>query len=484
MTEPTQEQNYGVTFTPAWLCITLVLLGAWALQWPSAADLKLFALYDPGSALRADALVAQGLKPGVDFGFSYGLVPLLIGRGWLGAFGRTPVSYLAYMAVMQLAIGASLAYLVAALRLRWWSFVSLLLALPIAIMPTYLHFTHPLEVTLIVLALALQARGRFAWALVVLTACVFVKPSMALIFGAIVTAQILWLQRGIVKQLWPAAATGAALAVLLLWIFGGASLLATTVPVGASQSYREANFGFFTGIGRLFWWPESPSVGYYLLTPAGIWLAATLVMLVMMWRSHPTRTSLATITALHLAFMGLFFGYPGSWQYYAYLPMLGLAIVLAQRQSRAACVVVDCLVVLALSAQFGSSYNGWRFKESFGGTSAYASDRADVTQAIAATQGRRHLWLTNGYIEHFAPGVTTPPCWFMSPGLQKPREIESLRQQITSAEVVVTHNQTGPLNPWLFPALRDATSAFVRDPVASNQTFTIWRRQAASQPGP
>jgi len=484
MTDPLQEQNHGVRFTPAWLCITLVLLAAWALQWPSAADLKLFALYDPGSALRADALVAQGLKPGVDFGFSYGLVPLLIGRGWLAAFGRTPASYLAYMAAMQLAIGAALAYLVAALRLRWWSFVPLLLALPIAIMPTYLHFTHPLEVVLIVLALALQARGQLAWALVVLTVCVFVKPSMALIFGAIVTAQILWPRREIVKQLWPAAATGAALAFLLLLVFGGPSLLATTVPVGASQSYREANFGFFTGIGRLFWWPESPGVGYYLLTPAGIWLVATLSMVAMMWRSHPTRTTLATITALHLAFIGLFFGYPGSWQYYAYLPMLGLVIVIAQWRSRAACVAVAGLIVLALCTHYYNNRDGWRFKQGFGGTSAYDSDRADITQALATIEGRPHLWLTNGYIEHFAPGVTTPPCWFMSPGLQKPREIEALRQQIAAAEVVVTHNQTGPLNPWLFPALSEATAAFAKDPDASNQTFTIWRRPAASQPVP
>ena len=61
-----------------------LLLALLLARLPIALDFKLFAFYDQGSALRADRLVAGGLVPTVDFGFSYGLLPLALQTGQPG----------------------------------------------------------------------------------------------------------------------------------------------------------------------------------------------------------------------------------------------------------------------------------------------------------------------------------------------------------------------------------------------------------------
>jgi len=55
--------------------------------------------------------------------------------------------------------------------------------LPLAVMPNNYSLMHPLEMMLILWALACQLRGRYALALVCAVAAVFTKPSMAYVLG-------------------------------------------------------------------------------------------------------------------------------------------------------------------------------------------------------------------------------------------------------------------------------------------------------------
>ena len=49
-----------------------------------------FASMDQGANLTVQGLLDRGLTPTVDFGYQYGLIPLLAGRAWFALLGRTP----------------------------------------------------------------------------------------------------------------------------------------------------------------------------------------------------------------------------------------------------------------------------------------------------------------------------------------------------------------------------------------------------------
>ena len=67
------------------LGIFLLVFGVQTVvQWPLAQSFALFGFYDPGSALKADWLLAKGLRPTIDFAYAYGLLSLLVGHGWFG----------------------------------------------------------------------------------------------------------------------------------------------------------------------------------------------------------------------------------------------------------------------------------------------------------------------------------------------------------------------------------------------------------------
>lgn len=64
-----------------WAVFTLELLALLLLQWPSSYNFSTFVFYDPGSIMRAEWLIADGLKPTIDFGFSDGCCRCCAG-GW------------------------------------------------------------------------------------------------------------------------------------------------------------------------------------------------------------------------------------------------------------------------------------------------------------------------------------------------------------------------------------------------------------------
>src|SRR5690606_26377084 len=52
-----------------------------------------FVAMDSGGELAIQDMIRRGLRPGVDFGYPYGLLPMLLGRIWYGIAGLSPGAY-------------------------------------------------------------------------------------------------------------------------------------------------------------------------------------------------------------------------------------------------------------------------------------------------------------------------------------------------------------------------------------------------------
>src|SRR5262245_59039016 len=93
-----------------WWGVTVlgVTAATYVIRLPRTASFIDFAFGDPGSTLKVDTLVAEGYRPGIEFGYPYGLLPVAVGRVWFHVFGRTPTAYLAATAVLSLLLAWAL----------------------------------------------------------------------------------------------------------------------------------------------------------------------------------------------------------------------------------------------------------------------------------------------------------------------------------------------------------------------------------------
>src|ERR1700730_10756522 len=69
---------------------------------PESMRFDSYAFCDHGANLTLQYLIASGLRPSLDFGYHYGLLPALVGRIWFALFGATPFAYQAAMVVAGL----------------------------------------------------------------------------------------------------------------------------------------------------------------------------------------------------------------------------------------------------------------------------------------------------------------------------------------------------------------------------------------------
>jgi hypothetical protein len=489
-----------VAVVAALLMVALAALTVW--YWPIALDEKLFLVYDPGSALKADRLISSGLVPTVDFAYSYGLLTLAAGRVWFGLFGRTPLAYELLTVLCAAVLLAGVARFARALVFDRRAVALLVLLTPWLVMPYYLNQAHAMEAALLVWALALHARGRLGAALAVLTVCLFVKPSMAYVYGLWLVVRLLmaaWGERrswrAAARGLLPAAVTGGVLALAMLLWFGALPLVHTLLPLQARASYAAADFGFFhAGQGFI----RHASLGYYFYHEVGFWILATAALLtaaggalvvaatagrVRAGSPGPRRREmLITIALLHVAFVGVFYGYENSWRYYAYLLPLGVVTATTLVHARAVRVAALVLLVGAELVTLGESWaitrEAWIYKQRVeAGLWAYREFHADLRAVEALSAGRAALALVNGDFTPYTH-LATPPTWFMSPGLQLPRERQALRDELDAARVVVRLNELGKLDPFLEYAPAAGGPPFEVE--YAGPYFTVMARTAAA----
>jgi hypothetical protein len=489
-------RNYGLLFLLLFTHVALFLL-----QLPTIYEFATFAVFDPGAALRADKLIVEGYLPLVDFGYPYGLLPLLLGRAFFAALGRTPAAYLAFMLVAEAAILWGLWRL--ARHWSWTIALFLLISLPHIVIPVYINLIHPLEAALMLHALADLTTGRRARALAIATASLFVKPVMAYVLGflVIVLMMIRLAQKrervsALCVSLLPAALTGIVCALLSAGRFGFWPTWNALFPGNGSHSYETLHFGLF-GNGRRFWLPQLTTLAqfakYYALTPAGFWIVCTLLIVVFgvlslrkLWQAADTpHETMLIVAACHGIFLCTFFGWPGTWTYYSSLLIAGVALGLyVHGASRPLIAALVLLALLGHVERYQIATNAWRWMQRSPDTVglwAFDNMRDEWKQARAIAGTRRILNLSNGCAELLFPNMDAPASFFLEPGLQKPIEIERLRRQLQQAEVVVTFNQGEVLDPWHWKEFADERNSFVDS--WRGVYLTVHERRATVAPG-
>jgi hypothetical protein len=430
---------------------------------PSSLSFDAYAFGDVGTNLNDQDLMERGYRPNVDYGYAYGLLPLLFGRAWFPLLGTSPAAYRAAMALFQALMAWGLARFATAARVGPAGVGLLLVAMPYAVFPNYPFLAYALESTLLIHALAEHAHGRRGVALALLTACCLTKPSMAYIYGFLLLLLSLWdivarggdRRREILGLVIPPAATGAVLALVLIAVFGVASLARTLLPLTGGEIYRHQGYGFFRGIGRNFWLPPGGRLAYYVGTVAGFWIAGSLFLvaggLESLWRlarrspaggARTVDEVIACCATMHVAFVTLFFAHAWSWAYYSNLLVLGIAAMAGRGGWHAR--LVWLLAVLALvghKAQVAATREAWRTTApapETAGLWAGAGERAEWARVLEESKSLPpSLVAMAGCTELLFPQFPRPVSHYFHRGLALPDEIGRKAEQIAGASMVV-----------------------------------------------
>jgi hypothetical protein len=446
-------------FDRRYLALTVLFiaveLAQTAIHAPNRLSWHFNAFADAGANLTIEYLTQHGDRPGVDNGYIYGLLCLGFGHVWCGLLGLTPYASFAAWALGNVLMGWGMARFAYHARVGP---VGLALMLVEIVPCKDQTFAYILEPVFLIHALAEQARGRREVALALVTACAFVKPSLASVYGLVLVVTILasrvgngpcdFLRR--LRKLLPATAVGVLLLVVLGSYYGVPALVRSLVPVHAAAIYRANGFGFFFGTGRGFWYFPHVRPFYYLGTPVAFWLAGSVLLILggvaglLAPPDRPVRNRevVATCAVLHAVFTCFFFAHRFSYDYYYYILVMGLA-ALAPR-SRPMTVAVACLVVLGLVGNRGHilatirTLREDRRGEHMAGLFAKPGEFREWQEVRELIRGRRAglLAISDG-AALMIPELSPPTIYFVAPTELTPIEIERKLAQLRSAELIV-----------------------------------------------
>ena len=255
MTDRVESSHHASTagWIPLAIGLSAVILLWDLLELPQLLNFRAYAFNDPGSNLTINYLISHGYRPVIDFGYPYGLLAIVANLVWFRAVPLTPAGYQTASIICQLGVACALARIARALALRPLQLIFLFVAIGRAVIPTYWNFAHALEAVLISFAMAEQARGARANALALTMTAVFAKPSMGMVYSALLLTLIaldLYRRRttGLAawfKQIGPATIVGLSLCAILGIGFGLEVLYRTVIPLSGAAEYRALKWGFF-----------------------------------------------------------------------------------------------------------------------------------------------------------------------------------------------------------------------------------------------
>jgi hypothetical protein len=444
-----------------WSLTVLLLIELCALyisQWPLLYNFNKFAFWDWGGYLVAHYLLNQGYTPVTGFGWQYGLLPLLLQEIGFHFAEATPASFL-FLSLLC-ALGFTIAVARFANRESGLAGQTLmLLSLPF-IVALGSDLPHALEPAFLSLGLLWQAKGNRAGALAFATAACFTKPVMAYLYGFILLVfliadlhrrgRLTW--QNIARSLLPALCTGLCLIVVLGIAFSWRALLTSLLPLSGAHAYRLLHYGW-TGIAReLFYFP-GVRPAYYIGTPVGFLVLATIYLLVALavasWRIWQGRLRapdnyeiVLTCTLLHLGFVGLFYGTAASWTYYAYILVMGVAATAIWTPTASRLVWALCVfAALGNYSQLKSSITGWRnMKRSpvTGGLYALPAESSEWAHVTALSDHNSPALFTwDGGASVLFPWLRKPVSAFMVPGIATSNEIRQEVRQLRSAKTLI-----------------------------------------------
>lgn len=442
------------------LSIEAVLLQV--LQLPQSLNFG-FLFGDAGANITAQYLIGNGYRPTLDFAYHYGLLPLFLGHVWFNMAGATPIAYQSAMVATSVVLALGIARFAENLRLSWVGIAFLAAALPIAIRPYYWNFAHAVEAALLCHAIAAQAGGKPRTALAITTAGLFAKPTMAYFYGALLLAIALWKLRAsggvtrnaVAKLITPSILIAAALAVLMIDVYGVLPLWHTMLPLTGAQAYRTLHLGLL-GQGHYFFYSPGVRPGYYLGTVTGVWTLGTIWLIgaAAVYASHfiaglrehssaeMATEMVLTCGLLQIVFVTTLFGTSQSWAYYSYILVMGIAAS-SKLSHRAGNVVVGLafMSLLGQKATLQDSIRAWTTTQRDPGalglwTSADEANEWAKVRSLA--QGKRATILTgDGCAELAFPEFRKPVSFFLIPGLASSSEIERKLAEVTSASMVI-----------------------------------------------
>jgi hypothetical protein len=464
-----------------------------ALSLPSLMLFRNFAFADWGTNFTLEYLLSKGLRPNIDFGYPYGTLALWCGHLWFSAAGFTPRAYVSAMVLCNLLVAWAFARVIVQLELRGASLLLVFAGLPYAVQLIYPNFSQAIESALLANALAEQARGRRSFALALTTAACFAKPSLGYVYGLILILLILWALysdhaltlRSALAELAPAGITAMCIFAIIALAYSVKATALTLLPLAGAANYRAFHYGFFTGMGRLFWWPNDAGWGYYLTTVAGFWIIGTIWLLMSgavaayrLWLVKANDQSLELVTTcavLQLAFITLMFGSRLYWMYYTYILLIGLAatsVVFASAPG-----VIRLLTVLAVFGHTATVSIRWylpsRLQASAdtAGLLATGNESNEWKKVCALAKGHQTAVATDlGSASLMFPDFAKPTAAHLLPGIALSDEVEREARRLERAKVIIVHRNDFPGFVPIADALNGTTRVFEGD------YFTVYER--------
>jgi hypothetical protein len=447
------------------LLFILFAIEIFAIDFLKLADIMSFDRYafcDTGANLTLQFVTSHGLRPAIDFGYYYGLLPILIGRIWFALTGLTPNAFQALMVACDLVIAWAIARIAALLRFRATSLALTAITLGFAMQASYPSIAQGLEAALLGCALAEQSAGKHSRALVFASAAAFTKPSMGYLYSVLLivfACRNLHGERVVTRALRviaPAAVTSIATAAILAALYGPAALIHTVSPLGGAAAYRALHYGFFTGAGREFWDPHGLIWLWYLVDFSGFWIVGTLFLIgsgvaAIFYLSTDAgepafearrNEIIATCAVLHVAFIALFFGNQYSWIYYAYFLTVGVAAAAGASAIQRRVTIGLCVMgILGWTHEFRLDRRWWNTRQRDAVTAglwASSDEREEWQRVLDIVHSQRAVILdTKGAIELIDPEFEQPVTLYLDPGWMVPADIQRKVEQISQAQMVV-----------------------------------------------
>jgi hypothetical protein len=473
------------------------------LKLPEIMTFDSYAFCDSGANLTLQYLVSHGLRPTIDFGYNYGLLPILIGRIWFAIAGLAPISLQVLMAVCDLVIAWAMVKICSRIRLGAVGLALIAITLGFAVQASYPSLAQAVEAVLLVSALAYQAGGSRAGALAFACAAVFAKPSMGYVYSLLLLVAIVcqrW-RTGAkldhwIRELAPAVVTGSALILVLGIIYGPVALVRTVIPIEGISNYRAVNFGFFTGTGREFWDLRGLPWFAYLIEIPGFWIAGTLFLIcsgvaaIFYLATHADDAGLesrrneiiAICAVLHIAFIALFFGNQWSWIYYAYFLTVGVAAAAGSSAIQRSATIGLCVMGIMVWQNVAFwELRWWQTRERDSVTSglwASADERTEWRRVLDSIHGSKAVVLDlKGAVELMYPEFELPITLYMDPGLIKPFEIRRKVEQMSEAQMVVVPANIGIESCKGIPAAPEFETALKNfEPRMMGKFFDVYQR--------
>jgi hypothetical protein len=480
------------------LLFSVELIGLMIAKLPETMSFENFAFCDRGANLTLQYLVASGLRPAIDFGYHYGLLPILIARGWFVIFGASPTAYQLAMLTCNILFAWALAKIVIRLQVGGIGLALAIIALGFAFQSSYPNLAQALEAVLLCLAIAEQTRGSRVNALALAAAAVFAKPSMGYVYGLLLITLIVrdlvrigFTPRRLLDALAPAVVVFVGLATTLCLAYGIKAFIRTVLPIEGATAYHSLNFGLM-GSGRALWDPNGLPWIHYLIDSSGLWIASSAFLFgaaLLQLRTTDTDEASArrgevilTCAILHLAFLTVFFGNQWSWIYYSYLPVIGCAIAVNTGPVRRRVgLALSAIAILSWTSTAYWAQRRWHStapEALTAGLWTTPDEKDEWSRVLAITHGRKAVAMSSmGAAELLFPGFDKPVSLFLMRGLMTSSDVQRKISQLSSAQMVVVPVLPGPCDGCASaPEFNSAMKSF--EPTWTGQHFQVLERHS------